>query len=118
MGAKYYINTLRNYISDKISCIGSDNLWLEDDDYGFCLNLSREAVSDYVSFEYNEENNWIRMFIGIISNDNVYKLRDEKVVVDLNENDSLKNMITSIYEILKQHDSFRDELLEVLKVFE
>ncbi len=119
MEAKYYLNTLRDYISDRISDMGSNNLWLEDgDNYDFCLNLSRETFPDHVSFEYDKENNWIRMFIGIIGDDNIYELRDEKIVVDLNENDSLKDMITSIYEILKQHDSFRDELSEVLEVFE
>lgn len=30
----------------------------------------------------------------------------------------IKNMITNIYEILKSHDSFKDELSEVLEVFE
>lgn len=121
MEAKYYLNTLRDYISDRISDIDSNNLWLEDgDNYGFCLNLSRENVSDYVSFEYDEENNnWIRMFIGIIiGDDNTYKLRDENIIADLGENDSLKDMITNIYEILKSHDSFRDELSEALEVFE
>lgn len=118
MEAKYYLNALREYISDRIFDISSNNLWLEDGDgYDFCLNLSRETVSDYVSFEYDEENNWIKMFIGIIGDDNIYELRDEKIVADLNENDSLKNMITSIYEVLKEHDSFRNELSEALEIF-
>ena len=118
MEAKYYLNALREYISDRISDIGSNNLWLEDGDgYDFCLNLSHENISDYISFEYDKENNWIRMFIGIISDDNIYKLMDEKIVADLNENDSLKNMITNIYEILKSHDSFRNELSEALEIF-
>lgn len=119
MDAKYYLNALREYISDRIFDIGSNNLWLEDGDcYDFCLNLSRETGSDYVSFEYDKENNWIRMFIGIISDDNIYKLRDEKIAADLNENDSLKSMLKNIYEVLKSHNSFRDELSEVLEVFE
>lgn len=119
MEVKYYLNALRDYISDRISDMGSNNLWLEDgDNYDFCLNLSRETVSDHVSFEYDKENNWIKMFIGIIGNDNMYELRDEKIIADLNENDSLKNMITNIHEILKSHDSFKDELSEVLEVFE
>ena len=119
MEAKYYLNALRDYISDRIFDIGSNNLWLEDDDdYDFYLNLSHKTVSDYVRFEQDKENNWIRMFIGIISSEGYYELRDEKIVADLNENDSLKNMITNICEVLKSHDSFRDELSEVLEVFE
>lgn len=117
MDAKYYLNALREYISDRIFDIGSNNLWLEDGDcYDFCLNLSRETGSDYVSFEYDEENNWIKMFIGIIG-DNMYELRDERIIADLDEDDSLKNMITSIYEVLKERDSFRNELSEALEIF-
>lgn len=119
MEAKYYLNVLRDYISDRISDMNSDNLWLEDsDNYDFIVNLSHKEHPNHIIFEYDEENNWIRMFTGIVGNDNIYELTDEKIVADLNENDSLKNMMTNIYEILKSHNSFRDELSEALKVFE